>query len=60
VGLIEGMIARIQKELQEKARVILTGGYTDIFAKETDVIDVVNPNLIYQGLRMVYDLNKAG
>jgi type III pantothenate kinase len=60
VGLIEGMIARIQKELPERARVILTGGYTDIFAKETNVIDVVNPNLIYQGLRMVYDLNKPG
>ena len=60
VGLIEGMISRIQKELPEKARVILTGGYTDIFAKETGVIDVVNPNLIFQGLRMVYDLNKAG
>jgi type III pantothenate kinase len=60
VGLIEGMIARIQKELPEKARVILTGGYTDIFAKETSVIDVVNPDLIYQGLRMVYDMNKAG
>jgi type III pantothenate kinase len=60
VGLIEGMIARIQKELPEKARVILTGGYTEIFSKETDVIDVVNPNLIFQGLRMVYDLNKTG
>jgi type III pantothenate kinase len=60
VGLIEGMITRIQRELPEKARVILTGGYTDIFSKETGVIDVVNPNLIFQGLRMVYDLNKTG
>jgi type III pantothenate kinase len=60
IALIEGMIARIQRELPEKARVILTGGYTDIFAKETGVIDVVNPNLIFQGLRLVYDLNKAG
>jgi type III pantothenate kinase len=53
------MIARIQKEMSEKARVILTGGYTDIFSRETSVIDVVNPNLIYQGLRMIYDLNKT-
>jgi type III pantothenate kinase len=60
VALIEGMITRIQRELPEKARVILTGGYTDIFSKETNLIDVVNPNLIYQGLRMVYDLNKTG
>jgi len=60
IALIEGMIARIQKELPEKAKIILTGGFTDIFAKETGVIDVVNPNLIFEGLRMVYDLNKAG
>jgi type III pantothenate kinase len=59
-GLIEGMISRIQKELPEKAKVILTGGFTDIFAKESGIIDVVNPNLIFQGLRMVYDLNKTG
>jgi type III pantothenate kinase len=59
VSLIEGMIARIQKELPEKAKVILTGGYTDIVPKETNVIDVVNPNLIFIGLRLVYDMNKA-
>jgi type III pantothenate kinase len=59
VSLIEGMVARIQKELPEKARVILTGGFTDIVSKETDIIDVVNPNLIFIGLRMVYDMNKT-
>jgi type III pantothenate kinase len=60
VGLIEGMIARIQKELPEKAKVIMTGGYLDIMAKETNVVDVVNPNLIYIGLSLVYAMNKTG
>ncbi len=59
VSLIEGMIARIQKELPEKARVILTGGYLDIIAKETSIIDEVNPNLIFIGLKIVYAMNKA-
>ena len=58
VSLIEGMIARIQKELPEKAKVILTGGFTDIIANETDVINEVNPNLIFVGLKMVYAMNK--
>jgi type III pantothenate kinase len=59
VSLIEGMIARIQKELPEKAKVILTGGYVDIIAKETDIIDVVNPDLIFIGLKLVYAMNKS-
>ncbi len=59
VSLIEGMISRIQKEMPEKAKVILTGGFTDIIAKEIDFIDEVNPNLIFIGLRLVYTMNKS-
>jgi type III pantothenate kinase len=59
VGLVEGMVNRIQKELPEKARVIATGGYLDIIAKETNVIDIINPDLILIGLKMVYAMNKV-
>ena len=52
VGLIEGMVARIQKELGEKAKVVATGGYAELIAKETTVIDVVNPDLTLIGLRL--------
>ncbi len=59
VGLIEGMVARIQQELGEKAKVVATGGYAALIAKETVVIDVVNPNLTLIGLRLIYLMNKA-
>jgi len=59
VGLIEGMVARIKKELGENARVVATGGYAEIIAKETTAIDVVNPNLILIGLKLIYEMNKA-
>jgi type III pantothenate kinase len=59
VGLVEGMVARIQKELPEKAKVIATGGYLDIVGKETNIIDIINPNLILIGLKIVYAMNKA-
>ena len=59
IGMVEGLISRIQKELPEKARVVVTGGYSDIIAKETNFIDIVNPNLILIGLRMVYEMNKV-
>ena len=62
VGLIEGIVARIQQELEEieeKAKVVATGGYAELLAKETSIIDVVNPNLTLIGLRLIYQMNKA-
>jgi len=59
VGLIEGMVSRIQQELGEKTRVIATGGYAELIAKETPVIEEVNPNLTLIGLRLVYLMNRA-
>ncbi len=58
VGLVEGIIARIQQELGEKAKVIATGGYAGLIAKETKVIEKVDPDLILIGLRLIYMMNK--
>jgi len=59
VGLVEGIVARIQQELGEKARVVATGGYAGLIAKETTAIDIVNPDLTMIGLRLIYLMNKA-
>lgn len=58
-GLVEGVVGRIEKELGEKATVVATGGYGAIFAKETSVFNVVNPDITLVGLRMVYDMNRS-
>ena len=58
VGLVEGVVARIQQELGEKAKVVATGGYAELIAKETAVIDEVNPDLTLVGLRLIYLMNK--
>ncbi len=59
VGLVEGIVARIQQELGEKARVVATGGCAGLIARETAVIDEVNPDLTLVGLRLIYLMNKA-
>ncbi len=59
VGLIEGIVARIQKELGEKALVVATGGYAEFMAKETAVIDKVNPDLTMIGSRLIYQMNRT-
>lgn len=59
VGLVEGIINRIQKELPEKAKVVATGGNVRLIAEETSVIDFINPDLILEGLRLVYNMNRS-
>ena len=59
VGLIEGIVARIQRELEEKATVVATGGCAELIARETAVIDIVNLDLTLIGLRLIYLMNKV-
>ena len=59
VGLVEGIVARIQKELPEKAKVVATGGYAGIISKETKVIDFLEPDLVLFGLRVIYEMNRT-
>jgi type III pantothenate kinase len=59
VGLVEGMVARFKAELGEGTRIVATGGLAEVIARETDVIDVVDPWLTLHGLRIIYDLNEA-
>ncbi len=58
-GLIEGIVSRIQNELGVKAKVVATGGYAELLARETPAIEEVNPDLTLLGLRLIYEMNKA-
>jgi type III pantothenate kinase len=54
---VEGMIARLRKELGSPARVIATGGYARLIAGLTPAIQEVDDRLMLEGLRLVYALN---
>ncbi|MBI4181226.1 MAG: type III pantothenate kinase [Chloroflexi bacterium] len=58
-GLVEGLLVRIQQELGEKALVVATGGYAELIARGTKVIDEVNPDITLVGLRLIYLMNKV-
>jgi type III pantothenate kinase len=58
VGMVEGMVARYKAELGEGMRVIGTGGLAEIIAKETNVIEIVNPWLTLEGLRLIWEMNR--
>jgi type III pantothenate kinase len=57
VGLVEGMVSRFKAELGTNTTVIATGGLAGSIARETDVIDIIDPWLTLHGLRIVYELN---
>jgi type III pantothenate kinase len=53
-GLVEGMVNRITKEMGE-AKIIATGGLASLIADETQVIELILPNLTMDGLKIIYD-----
>jgi type III pantothenate kinase len=57
VGLVEGLLNRIQAELEEPARVFATGGLGHIIAPLTGTIHEYDPWLTLAGLYEVYRLN---
>ncbi|MGD0115008.1 MAG: type III pantothenate kinase [Dehalococcoidia bacterium] len=59
VGLVEGIIARMRRELDPEAKVIATGGYAPLIAKETPVIQEVNVDLTLVGLRLIQEANRG-
>lgn len=59
VGLVEGMVARFRQELGAGMRVIATGGLAEVIARETHVIELVDPWLTLKGLRMIYEMNRG-
>jgi type III pantothenate kinase len=57
VGLVEGLLRRIEKELGQAPQVVGTGGQVELIANETDAIQIVDPHLTLKGLRLLADRN---
>src|SRR5690606_38042712 len=58
VGLIEGLVTRIQKEYGSAMKVVATGGLATLFAGATDMIEEVDQELTIKGLFQIYDRNQ--
>jgi type III pantothenate kinase len=57
VSMVEGMVARFRIELGPQMKVVATGGLAEVVAKETDVIQHIDPWLTLDGLRIIWELN---
>ena len=58
VGQVEGIVSRMRRELDMSARVVATGGLAVVIAPATKAIDVVEPMLTLEGLRIIYERDR--
>ena len=59
VGLVEGLVARIRAEWDAPLKVVATGGLAPLLAEGTTVIQVIDPDLTLDGLRLLAARNRA-
>ncbi|HUP46059.1 MAG TPA: type III pantothenate kinase [Thermoanaerobaculia bacterium] len=59
LGLVDGLLARMKKEITGLKRVVATGGLASLFSDDSEHIDEVDPELTLKGLKIVYDRNKG-
>jgi len=59
VALVEGIIDRMKKEIRKEPMVVATGGLARVIAGESPKIHVIDENLTLEGLRIIYERNRA-
>ncbi|MCT6926126.1 type III pantothenate kinase [Metasolibacillus sp.] len=58
IGQVEGIVSRMKQQSKEEPLVIGTGGFAELIANETQLIDIVDPFLTLKGLYILYQRNQ--
>ena len=59
IGLIEGIIDKIRKEVSFKMTTIATGGLAPLFGRETKIFNFIDLDLTMHGMNVIYNFNKS-
>ncbi len=59
VDMVDGMLARMKKELGENAKVVATGGQARLVAKGSKYIEYTDEFLTLTGLRLIWEKNQS-
>jgi len=60
VGLVEGLVALMREELGGNAKVIATGGLVSVLTPLLHMVDIVDPWLTLDGVRLISERNAPG
>lgn len=58
IGLVEKIIEQFKKETKLELKVIATGGLGRMIYENSSLIDIYNRDLTFEGLRLIYEMNK--
>ena len=58
IGLTEGIIKQIKKEIGHDFPIIATGGLARYIYPETDLFDQYDSNLAFYGMKLIYEKNR--
>lgn len=59
IGQSEYIITKMKEELKTDMKVVATGGLGKIIYKNTDLIDIYDPDLTFKGLKFIYEKHIA-
>ena len=59
LGLVDGILARMKRELPALKKVVATGGLATLFQDDSEHIDEIDPELTLKGLKIIYDRNRG-
>ncbi len=57
--LVDGLVVRMQRELGGAATVVATGGLAEVVAETCETIQHIDPLLLLDGIRHIYQRNRA-
>jgi|SRR5690348_1456119 type III pantothenate kinase len=59
LGLVDGILARMKTELPPLKKVLATGGLAPLLARDSEHIEEVVDDLTLEGLKIIWDRNRA-
>lgn len=54
LGLVEGILKKMLIEIEASPKIVATGGFASMIAGDCKLIEIVNENLVLEGLGMIY------